>query len=130
MSATPKLESLDSHQPAYGRSQKKSWDQRQADLQALVPASKGTMVDRDVWNRLSERERIETMTGRSLDNCINILDLPMELAVQSPTVMNGKVGVIRAVFQVLVESGKRRPLPHAQEMLGELIGQFEAEAKK
>jgi len=111
--------------------ERKTWDQRQTDLVELVPPSKGCVVPADVWNRLSEREQIETMTGRSLDNCINILDLPMELAVQSPTVMTGKCQVIRAVLQAIVASGKgRQGSERSQQMLGELIGQFETEAKK
>ena len=85
----------------------------------------------DVWARLTEREKIETMTGRTLDNCINILDLPMELAVQSPTVMTGKSQVIRAVLQAIVASGKGRPgLVDQQAQLDKLIGGFEAEKKK
>jgi hypothetical protein len=117
--------------PSEDRQRPTRWERKQQALVDMLPASKGCVVPADVWNRLSEREQIETMTGRSLDNCINILDLPMELAVQSPTVMTGKCQVIRAVLQAIVASGKgRQGSERSQQMLGELIGQFETAAAK
>jgi hypothetical protein len=96
---------------------------------ALVQPSKGRMVPADVWARMSERERIEAMTGRSLDECMNILELPLEAAVRSPNVMQGKVGVIRAVLgmvaRVGLESARLRGIQ--DQLLGELIDDFRDE---
>jgi hypothetical protein len=101
----------------------------QDEFRALVQPSKGSAVSADVWGRMSDRERIECATGRSLDNCIDILDLPLELAVRSPTVMQGKCQVIRAVLQVVtrvgLESARLRGMQ--EELLGKLIDDFLSE---
>jgi hypothetical protein len=99
---------------------------------ALVQPAKGQAVSKDVWQRMNDRERVECATGRSLDNCLDILDLPLELAVRSPTVMSGKCQVIRAVLQVVtrvgLESARLRGMQ--EELLGRLIDDFAEEEGK
>jgi hypothetical protein len=50
-------------------------------------------------------ERVELLTGRSLDNCKEILDFPMEAAVLSPALMNGKCQVIRSILTAIMRVG-------------------------
>jgi hypothetical protein len=109
-----------------------NWHEREHQLQALVPQRKGIPYPRDVWQAMSDKDRVEACTGRSLDECMDILDLPMELAVTSPCVMNGKVGVIRAVLTCVTKIGleSSRLKSMQQQLLGELIDGFEAEEKK
>jgi hypothetical protein len=101
-------------------------------LAKLLPVSKGECVPYDKWQRMSERERIECATGRTLDNCIDILDMPMEMAVRSPTVMSGKVQVIRAILTVVskvgLESHRLRGLQEAA--LAQLVDDFAAEEER
>jgi hypothetical protein len=106
-------------------------ERRADEFAALIPASKGEPVPGDVWRRMSERERIEAAAGRSLDNCMDILDLPLAMAVRSPTVMQGKVGVIRAILtcvaKVGVESARLRGMQ--EQLLGQLIDDFREEER-
>ena len=58
---------------------------------------------------------------------MEVLDLPMTLAVTSPCVMNGKVGVIRAILTAVTKVGieSKRLQGMQQEVLGRLINDFE-----
>jgi hypothetical protein len=107
-----------------------NWHERERQLQALVPAQrKSVPFPSDVWQAMTDKERVEACIGRSLDECMDILDLPMELAVSSPCVMNGKVGVIRAILTCVKDFGRKSSRLQEQ-LLGELINGFEAEEKK
>ena len=98
-------------------------------LQALIPNEQKRKVPNDIWARMDASQRIEELTGHSLDNCRDILDLPIEVAVKSPTVMNGKVGIIRAILQLVarvgIESNRLRQMQ--EEVLGKLIDDFDQE---
>jgi hypothetical protein len=98
-------------------------------LQALIPNKQKRKVPTDIWARMDASQRIEELTGHSLDNCRDILDSPIEVAVKSPTVRNGKVGSIRAILQVVarvgLESNRLRQMQ--DELLGKLIDDFDTE---
>ena len=53
-------------------------------LQSLLNNHHRKISD-DVWQRMDAHQRVEELTGHSLDNCRAILDLPLEMAVMSPT---------------------------------------------
>ena len=98
-------------------------------LQAVIPNKQKRKVPTDIWARMDASQRIEELTGHSLENCRDILDLPIEVAIKSPSVMNGKVGIIRAILQVVarvgIESSRLRQMQ--EEVLGKLIDDFDQE---
>ena len=97
-------------------------------LQGLL-ANHDRRITDDVWRRLTSAERVEELTGHSLDNCRAILDLPLEMAVMSPTVMTGKTQIIRAILNAVtrvgMESDRLRRMQ--DEVLGQLIDDFDME---
>lgn len=100
-------------------------------LQSLL-ANHMHKIPQAVWDRMTAQERVEELTGHSLDNCRAILDLPLEMAVMSPTVMTGKVQVVRAILtavtKVGIESSRLRTMQ--DEVLGSLIDEFDREEAK
>jgi hypothetical protein len=110
------------------------WNRRRRikdEVSLLVPTEvrDRKLLPSDVWQRMDRAERVEYLTGSSLDNCKDILDLPLEAAIRSPTVMNGKVQVIRALLGTLTKIGleSRRLEAMQQEALSQLIDDFAAE---
>ena len=106
--------------------------QRIADLlQGLLPTGNMRKVPQDRWVRMDPAEKVEELTGHSLDNCRDILDLPLEMAVRSPNVMHGKVQIIRAILSAVtkvgIESSRLRQMQ--DELLGKLIEDFDAAEK-
>jgi hypothetical protein len=99
-------------------------------LIALVPPATGRVTSAAEWQRMDHAERVELLTGRSLDNCKDILDFPLEAAVISPTLMNGKIGVIRAILTAItrvgLESSRLRAMQ--DELLQKIIDDFGGEA--
>jgi hypothetical protein len=88
------------------------------------------MVPREQWERMDHAQRVELLTGRSLDNCKDILDFPMEAAVLSPTLMTGKIGVIWAILTAItrvgLESSRLRAMQ--DELLQTIIDDFGGES--
>jgi hypothetical protein len=78
---------------------------------------------------MDQGQRVECLTGRSLDNCKDILDFPIEAALESPTLMNGKVGVIRAILTVITKVGldSTRLKQMQDELLTRMIDDFATE---
>lgn len=101
-------------------------------LEALIPRDQQRKVPQDVWNRMEPAQRIEELTSHSLDNCRDILDLPMAMALKSPNVMSGKVQIIRAILTVVtkvgIESTRLRQMQ--DEVLGQLIDDFDKAERK
>lgn len=92
----------------------------------LIPPSSGRVVPADVWARMDQSQRISTLTGRSLDNCKDILDYPMEAAILSPNLMTGKCQVIRAILTCVTRVGleSRRLEQMQDELLQGMIDDF------
>jgi hypothetical protein len=78
----------------------------------------------DVWQRMDRAAQVEHLAGLTLDDCLRILELPMELAVESTCVMNGKVQVIRVLMHAISKVGLERHRLEQQEALGRLIDDF------
>jgi hypothetical protein len=94
-------------------------------IMALVPPAVGHVTTPEVWASMEPAERVELLTGRSLDNCKEILDFPIEAAIVSPALMTGKVSVIRsiltAITRVGIESSRLRQM---HELLQGIIDDF------
>ena len=105
--------------------------QRTADrFQHLIARHQMRYIPHDRWERMSPAEKIEALTGHSLDNCREILDLPIALALESPTVMTGKTQIVRAILQAVTRVGiESSRLAHIQdEVLEKLIADFDRDA--
>lgn len=57
----------------------------------------------DQWAKMDTHERLTHLAGRSLDECLVILDTPLEGA--SNTMLQAKVSVIRAVLHTCTRLG-------------------------
>jgi hypothetical protein len=97
---------------------------------ALLPPATGRVVPVEQWARMDHGERVEVLTGRSLDNCKDILDFPLEAAVLSPTLMAGKCQVIRAILTAITRVGleSSRLKAMQDELLQTIIDDFGGEA--
>ena len=93
---------------------------------ALVPPEVGHATLPHEWSSMDNARRIEVLTGRSLDNCKEILDFPMEAAAISPTVMSGKTTVIRAILSAVTRVGlqSQRLQSMQDELLQGIIDDF------
>jgi hypothetical protein len=54
---------------------------------------------------MDHAQRVELLTGKSPDNCKEILDFPIEAAIISPALMNGKTSVIRSIRTAITRVG-------------------------
>jgi hypothetical protein len=67
----------------------------------------GPLVSRPEWESLATAQRLELMLGRSLDDCMAVLDYPIEtaLARRDAVVLSIKCQIIRAVLHTCTKLG-------------------------
>lgn len=66
-------------------------------------AKQHVLVPRDVWRGMSTAERLTTLSGRSLDECLDVLEEPIDY--RNAVLMSAKIQVIRAVLHTATRLG-------------------------
>jgi hypothetical protein len=62
-------------------------------------------VPNEVWRTMTTEERLISLSQRSLDECKEILDAPIDLVAPHPALLGGKVQVIRAILMTCTKLG-------------------------
>jgi hypothetical protein len=78
------------------------------------------LIPRDQWNVMSTAERLVALAQRSLDECLEILEEPIDY--DNAVLMNAKVQVTRAILHTLTRLGVEasRASGERERILGEM----------
>jgi hypothetical protein len=73
---------------------------------------KWPLIPRDEWREMPTERRLTVLLGRSLDECLDILEEPLEGC--NPGMLSTKVQVIRAVLHTCTKLGIEASRAHSE----------------